>query len=199
MSARVAALPALRRGLAVAAVTAVVTADPAAADRPDLRVDVEPAAYVLRGYSVHLRVATPWHPRLVAGVGAYGFDMPSLLIDLAPGNRDEAWDVRLSLGTNVFFDYFLGAHADHGWLAGAQLGVQHYRIRHGGDEQTVVTLLVLARVGYEWHPFAQGFYLFPWLGAAIGPVIGGQTMVGGDTYDVAPVVPYGAVELGWRF
>jgi hypothetical protein len=171
----------------------------AAAERPVLRVDVEPAAYVLRGYSVHLRATNPWVPRLVGGVGAYGFDMPRMLVDVAAGNRDEPWSVRLVVGANVFADYFFGAHADHGWLAGAQLGVQHYRVRRAGEEGRVDTLLLMARVGYEWHPWRQGFYLFPWLGAALGPVLGDVPAVDGDAYDVAPVVPYGAVELGWRF
>jgi len=180
-------------------VFSIAIAAPARAERPDLRVDVEPVAYVLRGFSVHGRLALPWQPRLVAGVGAYGFDMPALMVDLAPGNRDEDWDVRLFLGTNVFADYFFGARRDEGWLAGGQLGVQHFRVRHEGDEQTVVTLVVMARVGYEWHPWPRGFYFFPWLGAVYEPVIGGERSVAGDLYDVPPVLPYGAVELGWRF
>jgi len=114
-------------------------------------------------------------------------------------NRDEAWAVRLVVGGNVFFDHFFGRHVDHGWLAGAQLGVQRYRVRHAGDDQRVSTLLVMARVGYEWHPWRRGFYVFPWLGAALGPALGEAPTVGGEVYALAPVVPYGAVELGWRF
>jgi len=183
----------------VAIVIVVVMAAPAHAERPDLRVDVEPVAYVLRGYSVHLRVALPWQPRLVAGIGAYGFDMPDLMVDLAPANRDEDWDVRLLVGSNLFADYFFGAHPDHGWLAGAQIGAQRFRVRHEGDEGAVDTLVLMARVGYEWHPWPRGFYLFPWLGAVYQPVIGGDRQVGGDEYAVPPIVPYGAIELGWRF
>ncbi len=179
---------------------ALLAARPARAERPDLRIDAEPVAYLLRGYSVHLRVALPWKPRLVAGIGAYGFDWPRGLVDLAPGNRGEAWDVRLFLGSNLFADYFFGARPRDGWFAGGQIGVQHFRVRHAGDEQTVVTLIVMARAGYEWHPWpARGFYLLPWLGGAYGPVIGGEQEVGGDRYEVPPVVPYAAVELGWRF
>jgi hypothetical protein len=181
-------------------VIALAVAAPARADRPDLRVDAEPVAYVLRGYSIHLRVATPWQPRLIAGVGAYGFDYPRMLVELAPGNRDEPWDVRLVVGTNLFADYFFGRRARDGWFAGGQLGVQRFRVRRGGDEAVVVTGIVMARAGYEWHPWrARGFYLLPWLGAAYGPVLGEAAELDGDRYQVAPVVPYGAVELGWRF
>ena len=187
----------------VVAAALLAAAGTAHAERPDLRVDVEPAAYVLRGYSVHLRAALPWQPRLVAGLGAYGFDMPQLLVDLAPGNRDEDWDVRLFLGTNVFADYFFGASARDGWLAGGQFGFQHFDVTHAGETQTVVTLLLMARVGYEWHPWrtggGRGFYLFPWLGAGYTPAIGGDDDFGDDTYEVPIVTPYGAVELGWRF
>jgi hypothetical protein len=186
----------MKRALVAAAVLAL--AGTARAERPDLRVDVEPAAYVLRGFSVHLRAAVPWQPRLVAGLGAYGFDMPRLLVDLAPGNRDEDWDVRLFLGSNVFADYFFGESPRDGWLAGGQIGIQHFRARLAGEEEVVVTLVFMARVGYEWHPWARsGFYLFPWLGAAYAPEIDRE---GDDLgYETPPVTPYGAVELGWRF
>jgi hypothetical protein len=186
----------VKRALVAALVLAA--AGTARAERPDLRVDVEPAAYVLRGFSVHLRAAVPWQPRLVAGLGAYGFDMPQMLVDLAAGNRDEDWDVRLFLGTNVFADYFFGASPREGWLAGGQIGLQHFRAERDAQEEIVVTLVFMARVGYEWHPWeTSGFYLFPWLGAAYTPEI---DRTGDDLgYETPAVTPYGAVELGWRF
>jgi hypothetical protein len=174
----------------------------AAAAGIDLRVDVEPVAYVLRGYSVHLRATIPGARRLVAGVGVYGFDLPGQLVDLAEDNRGEPWDVRLVVGYNVFVDGFFGASADHGWEAGLQLGMQHYRARNaeaGSGDARFANLIVLGRVGYEWHPWPRGFYLFPWLGLAYTTTVSGKTTLGDDDYAVAPLVLYGAVELGWRF
>jgi hypothetical protein len=192
--------------LSASPVTAHAAPTSAGSDAPaaglQFRVDVEPAAYVLRGFSAHLRLALPPIPRLVAGVGAYGFDLPALLVDLDADNRDEPWDVRLDLGYNVFFDYFFGRHADHGWEAGAQVGLQHYRASNpeaGPEDAHFTNLLLLARVGYEWHPWALGFYFFPWLGAGYTVQVGGDTAVGAEAYAVSPFVPYGAVELGWRF
>jgi hypothetical protein len=170
--------------------------------RPQLRVDVEPVAYILRGYSVHLRVALPPMPRLVAGLGLYGFDLPSALVELDADNRDEPWDVRLTLGYNAFVDYFFGGAADHGWEAGAQIGLQRYRAENpdaGAGAAHFTNLLLLTRVGYEWHPWRLGFYFFPWLGVGYTREVDGDTRVGDQRYGVSPLVPYGAVELGWRF
>ena len=90
-----------------------------------------------------------------------------------------------------------------GWLVGAQIGLQHHRVRNPlmapGEEARYVNLLLLARLGYEWHPRSWPFYLFPWLGAALTPKVGGESQVGAEEYDVPIVMPYGAVELGWRF
>src|SRR5690349_19062736 len=105
--------------LAVVAIrggTAVADDDPL-----HVRIDVEPAAYVLRGYSAHLKLSPPAIPRLVVGVGAYGFDVPRVMVDLGAGNRDEAWDARLVVGGGVSVDGFFGRHRDRGWIAGGQL------------------------------------------------------------------------------
>jgi hypothetical protein len=186
--------------LAVVIVLGAIFGSAARADDDPLhvRIDVEPAAYVLRGYSAHVKLSPPAIPRLVVGVGAYGFDVPRLMVDLGAGNKDEAWDARLVVGGGVSVDGFFGHHRDHGWIAGGQIGAQRYRVRLDGDEASYTTLLLLGRVGYEWHPWGRNFYFFPWLAAAFTPQIGGETRAGGDDYDTISVVPYGAVELGWQ-
>src|SRR6185312_10977374 len=60
------------------------------------RVDVEPAAFVLRGYSVHLGVEPPRAPGWIFSAGAYGFDVPQLL-------TPDDWDARV-FGAGVFAD-----------------------------------------------------------------------------------------------
>ena len=188
--------------LALSLAAAPASADDGASAGVQLRVDVEPAAYVLRGYSAHLRVSLPQVRRLVVGTGAYGFDVPSLMVDLAPDNRGEDWDVRLVVGYNVFFDYFFAGQKTQGWEAGFQLGLQHYRARNpaaGDGDARFINAIALGRVGYEWHPWSVGFYFFPWLGLAYTTTVSGEARVGAEPYDVFPILPYGAVELGWRF
>jgi hypothetical protein len=173
-------------------VIAVVVAGALATWHP--RIVVEPAAWVLHGYSVHVGATPPAAPRLVLSAGAYAFDVPSALVDLGSGNEGEAWDVRLFLGYGVFADYFVGRDVDRGWVVGAQLGAQHYQATLGTDESRFVSGLVLARAGYEWHPWGYGGYLFPWVGAAFTVRVAGDP----GAYDTIPVQPYAAIDLGWR-
>ena len=153
------------------------------------RVDIEPAAWFLHGYSVHVGAQPPAAPRLLLSAGAYAFDVPQLLVDLASGNQDEPWDVRLFLGYGVFAEYFFG-----NWLVGGQIGMQHTEATLGADANRFASLLVLARAGYEWHPWGYGGYIFPWVGAAFTQKVAGDT----GAYDTLPVIPYLTVDIGWR-
>ena len=165
----------------------------------DVRVDVEPAAYVLRGYSIHLASTLPMAPRVTVGATLYGFDVPGLLVGL--GHNDEsAWDVRLRIGYGVFADAFLDPSRRDGWLVGAQIGLQQYRARGTApatSDAIFTNVMILVRAGYEWHPWArhEGAYLMPWTGAAYTRTVSGDP----GLYDVFPVLPYAACDLGWRF
>ncbi|MCA9673605.1 MAG: hypothetical protein H6709_11935 [Kofleriaceae bacterium] len=187
----------LRAALAIVPAAVVVGAlapAPARAEPWHPRLDIEPAAWLLGGYSVHVGVTPPAEPRLVLSAGAYAFDVPSALVDLASGNRDQGWDVRLYLGYGAFADYFVGAAPDRGWVVGAQLGAQHTEATLDGEAYRFVSALILLRAGYEWHPTREGLFVFPWLGAAITRAIAGDA----GPYDTIPVTPYAAIDLGWR-
>jgi hypothetical protein len=57
-------------------------------------------------------------------------------------------------------------------------------------------VMALVRAGYEWHPRdGSGGYLMPWIGAAYTRPVSGDP----GAYHVFPVLPYAAVDLGWRF
>ncbi len=146
------------------------------------RVDVEPAAYVLRGFSIHLGAE---RGRWLFSGGPYGFDLPALL--------SRGWDARLVIGASAFADRFLGAPG-RGWVIGGGLGAQRYRATKGGATSHATTLFAIVRGGYEWHPWGRGFYLFPWAGAALTPKVAGD----GD-FAPYPVQPYAACDLGWRW
>ncbi len=160
----------------------------------DLRVDVEPAAWILRGYSIHLASTLPRAPRVVIGLTLYGFDVPRVLVGLGGDNRGDDWDVRLRVGYGVFADAYVD-QPRQGWLVGGQLGFQQYRARSAADDAIFTDVVALVRAGYEWHPGGRGGYLMPWVGAAYTTTISGDP----GAYRVFPVLPYAAVDLGWRF
>lgn len=173
---------------------ALVAAAASGARGEDVRVDVEPAAWILSGYSIHLASTVPRAPRVTIGGTLYGFDVPGMLVALGD-NRADDWDVRLRVGYGVFADAFLADRRD-GWLAGVQIGLQQYRARGPGTDAVFTDVMALVRIAYEWHPVtASGAYLMPWIGAAYTRTVSGDP----GAYDVFPVLPYAAVDLGWRF
>lgn len=188
------------RSLVVAAF--LVTVPTSATAEPQIFVETDPATFALRGFSAHLRVAPASRPRWVVGVGAYALDLPPPMVELAPSNRDEGWDVRFEIGYGLFVDRFLRAPGE-GPFAGFQVAMQHLRIRNerlAAEDARAANLLVMPRVGYLWRPFdGAGLYFNGWLGVGVTGVVAGDTMVGAERYRVLPVIPYAAVHVGWSF
>jgi hypothetical protein len=185
--------------------TLVAIAQPAlAAVEPRVYVEADPATFALGGFSAHLRVApSSASPRWTVGLGVYALDLPRLMVDLVPANRNEGWDVRLGLGYGLFVDRRLSSGAgDQGLYAGIQLAAQHLRVRNprlGADSAHSVNWLVMPRLGYLLRPFGAGFYLLGWLGLGATGRLTGDTRVGSSTYEVFPVIAYAALHLGWSF
>jgi hypothetical protein len=59
--------------------------------------------------------------------------------------------------------------------------------------------LLMARVGYQWFPTRHGFYVMPWLGLGASAALSGERTVGGERYNVSPVIAFATLHTGWRF
>lgn len=195
----------------VLAIAAGITLAPRPACAADERAspvsaEIDPATFLLRGYSAHVRLAPRSWPRWTVGVGVYALDLPAAMVDLVPANRAEDWQVRLRLGYGLFVDRLLwrraGGQPDEGVLAGVQIAAQHFRVRNdrlGPESAKMVNWLLMPRIGYLLRPFAARFYLLGWLGLGGTGRISGDARVGADSYQVFPVIAFAAVHLGWSF
>ncbi len=165
---------------------------------PHLHLETDPATFAFSGFAAHARLS-PERSHWSVGLGAYALDFPDLLVNANPNNADEDWEVRLSLGAGAFVDYYLHAEP-RGWFFGAQLAIQRFHYERAGvpGEADGSNLLLMPRTGYTWFPFDRGLYLMPWFGLGVTAPIGGSSSVGGEKYDVFPVIPYGALHVGWQ-
>lgn len=171
-------------------------ASPARADT-SLLLETDPSTFAFRGYAAHARIA-PGAGHVALGGGIYALDFPKPLVDLNGKNRGEGWDVRLEVGGALFADYYLRPHAE-GWFVGAELALQRYRYaRDGAPGAHATNVVVMPRAGYQWRPFHAGFYVMPWAGLGVQGKVAGTETVGNQKYDVFPLVPYGALHLGWQ-
>ena len=174
-----------------------------AADADSLfSLEVDPATFFLKGYSLHFRftpsnsAAAHW----VFGLGIYALEFPDPLRDLVVNNSDDNLDLKLTHGYGLFSEYYLRPDR-RGWFLGGQLALTQYDLHNPskGSDAHYTTLLIMPRAGYRWFPFQNGFYLLPWIGVGYNPKVSGGTTVGDKTYHLSPILPFATLHLGYQF
>jgi hypothetical protein len=177
---------------AMLAALAVLAAAPA---RAEVLVETDPSTFVLGGFAAHVRAAPASTPRWTYGLGVYALDLPAPMVDLDAADRGHGWSVRYRLAYGVFVDRYLGARRDAGPFVGLQLALHHVRAARPGERDLFVDGLAMPRLGYTWFPGVGQLYVMGWLGVGATAPLAGQT----GTYDVFPVIAFGAIHVGWRF
>lgn len=181
---------------------AVPAQDARGQSQPFLSVETDPATFAFGGYALHLRGAPAASSHWVFGLGAYAMNFPNLFVDVNPKNRDEGWEVRLQRGWGFFTEYYFDPRR-RGWYVGGQLAAQRFHVRNEAapDEKGRFTnVLIMGQAGYRWYPFASHtLYVQPWAGLGYTSPVSGDRRAGGERYDVAPIIPFLTVHLGYEF
>jgi len=165
-------------------------------------LETDPSTFAFNGYALHLRIAPAASRHWVLGAGVYALDLPNAMVDLDAANRGQGWKVRLDHGLGLFAEYFFDP-ARKGWLVGTQLAVQQYRVTNSnspGSSARFTNTLLMVHAGYRWYPGEnRRWYVQPWMGVGYSNKISGQTTVGTRTYDVAPLMLFATVHIGYTF
>ncbi len=167
---------------------------PDAPPRPELTawpkadVEVDPTAYVLDGYSLHVGIASG-HLRL--DLGAYAIAIPEAI----HGNADfklsaSGYGAKLQC-------YFSERRA--GGFVGVDSGFIRTLARRQGSDLAAQDDAVSAGVNAGWRfNIVSGFYATPWLGVSYS--FGSEDIeLGGETYEANPWTLFPAVHLGYAF
>lgn len=167
------------------------TADAAPAAQPSrlhLDVEIDPTAYVLRGYSLHVGVG--WR-RLRVDLGAYAMDMPEFM----HGNPD--FDISFH-GFGVKAQLFPFAE-QRGLFVGVDTGVAMPLAQRRGTDLARVGLQVSLGVHAGWRfPIIGGLYVTPWIGVSYSFNAEDVTLAN-RTYTNNPITVFPAVHIGYRF
>lgn len=167
-----------------------VVAHGVAAAEPPVRGDVEvdPTAYVLSGYSVHVGVG--W-TRLRVDLGAFAIAVPRFV----HGNDGFSSSVD---GLGVKLQYFPFAE-EHGGFVGVDAGFNRQLIRLDGTDLAAreEQLSLGAHVGWRFE-IGPSFYATPWIGLSYGFNVHDVTL-NGQTFRQGPWTVFPAVHLGYRF
>jgi hypothetical protein len=161
-----------------------------AAASPGLRGDVEidPTAYALAGYSLHVGVA---HGHLRFDLGNFAMALPQVV------HGDDGFDVAFD-GFGAKVQYFRRGD-QRGWFAGVDGGVVRVRARRQGTDLAVTDRQVQLGVqaGYRFA-LPAGFYASTWLG--VGHAFSADDVtLAGATYEAMSLTVFPAVHLGYRF
>jgi hypothetical protein len=163
-------------------------ADPRAQSGLHADAEVDPTAYALDGYSLHVGIG---YRRVRVDVGAYAMAIPSFV----HGNDD--FDVAFDgYGAKVQyfpFDEQLGA------FIGIDGGVTRVQVQRRGTDlarrDTQVGVGVDA--GYRFD-LGAGFHATPWLGVGYSFGTDDATLAG-KTFESSKVTVFPAVHVGYRF
>jgi hypothetical protein len=166
-----------------------------------LSLEIDPATFILRGYSFHVRYQPMFSERFLIGVGTYAFDMPQALVNMNGMNKDEGWKVKVRNAYSLYGELFF-TKANHGWFIGEQVGFQRFRVSNNKEATGLAKfncLVLMTYLGYSWHPYKGSFYIKPWLGLGYTSRVDGTNTVGSMRYDVAPLTAFFTFHIGYSF
>lgn len=173
--------------LAAGVVAFLLLAAPAPASA-QIEVEVDPMAYAMEGFSLHLA----WLLGPVRmNVGTFGIRVPEVV------HGNEGWTNTMR-GIGVKVDYVGDSRA--GLFAGVEGGVMRmkYDLAASSSHETRAVVGMGARAGYRSFIGSRGLYLAPWVG--IGYNMNGDPVhVDGAEFERSALSVFPTIHVGWRF
>lgn len=165
-----------------------VAAPAAPPSRVHLDVEIDPTAYILRGYSLHVGIG--WR-RLRVDLGAYAMAMPEFM----HGNPD--FDVSFH-GFGVKAQFFPLAE-QRGLFVGVDTGLAMPLVQRRDTDlaRRGLQVSVGAHIGWRF-PIIAGLYVTPWVGVSYSFNAEDVTLAN-RTYTNNPITVFPAVHIGYRF
>lgn len=175
----------------VAAVLLLASAGPAQAQQAPRHLDleVEPLAYAFGGAGGHVAVqAGNWKYE----VEVFGLEIPESL------HGNDGFEAS-PLGVELHFERYFG-DGPGGFYVGPEAGIVQLDVTHraSGTSEQRVRYSVGVRGGYQWYPGLGNLYISPVVGVSY--TLNSEAItIGEDTFEAAPVGPWGTVGIGWSF
>jgi hypothetical protein len=170
-------------------------------NRTLISIETDPSTFAFNGYAMHVRIKPKNSKHLVVGAGTYALDLPSVLVNMNDENQDKGWNVRINSAYSLFSEYYF-KEANYKWFVGLQAGIQNYKNTNenlANKESKYSNLLIMPSIGYNWYPFKFPLYVKPWFGLGYTSKISGVNHIDNSTYDIAPLVPFLTLHVGYTF
>ena len=169
----------------------LVSAGPVQAQKDARHVDleVEPLAYAFGGAGGHVAYqAGSWKYE----VEVFGLEIPESL------HGNDGFTAS-PLGAELHFERFFSEEPG-GFYAGPEAGFVRLDLTHeaSGASEQHTRYSIGVRGGYQWYTGLGNLYLSPVVGVSY-TLNGESVSLGGDTFESAPIGPWGTVGIGWSF
>ncbi|WP_046244361.1 hypothetical protein [Hymenobacter terrenus] len=162
-------------------------------------VEIDPSTYIFKGYSGNLSYQL--NERWLIGAATFSLEFPNVLVKLAIDPGPGSTTLKLKSGYTAFLHRSLSADRS-AFFVGLQTGVSNFKLsddRVAGQTRKYTAGLFIPRFGYKYYVGQSNFYLMPWAGLTYVYVDDKTQRLGGLSYDVKPLLPFGAVHLGYSF
>lgn len=171
--------------IALATLVVAALSTPAAAQ---VEVEVDPIAYALRGYSVHVAKVLG---RTRVDAGVFGLEVPTAF------HGNDGWNSSMR-GVGMKWDY-VGASSD-GFFAGLDGGYARgaYTFDATGTTEKRDIIGLGVRGGYRYSIGRRGLFISPWASVSYN-LDGDDVRVGSATFKRRKIELFPTVHLGWRF
>lgn len=129
-----------------------------------LSIEIDPAPFILGGYSFSLKYAPKSLPKTAFMASVYGSEFPNSMMNST--NKDNGWtDLKLETSYAVFAEFYLN-NKRRGFYYGPSVFLYNKSVELASTNQEAKfkTIYPNIRAGYIWYPFkAVDLYLNPWL------------------------------------
>lgn len=171
----------------------------ASSARADVTVhaEVDPLPFANGGYGAQVGIRHPALHGVRIAVASFSLHVPDPLSQIG-GN--EGFDLRVRPSGALYALYYFRP-GRNGFSVGGSLRYLRLRYEHDdlpGERATTRELSPELIVGYQWHPFKNGFYLQPWLALGVTLIRDGDPIVDDREYDTMPVSPFFTVNIGYE-
>lgn len=162
-----------------------------------LHAEVDPLPFANGGYGGQLGIRHPALRGVRIAAASFALHVPDVLSQIG-GN--DGFDQRVRPSGALYVLYYFRPGRD-GFSVGGSLRYLRLRYEHDdlpGDRADTRELSPELIVGYQWHPFNNGFYLQPWFALGVTLVRDGDPIVGDREYEPLPVSPFFTVNIGYE-
>jgi hypothetical protein len=172
--------------------------DASAGEAVRLHVELDPLTFANGGYGGQIGIRHPALHGVRVAIASFSLHVPDLLSQVG-GN--DGFDLRVRPSGALYALYYLRAAGQDGFAVGGSLRYLRLRYEHDdvpGERADTSELSPEAIIGYQWHPFHNGFYVQPWLALGVTVARSGEPVVGSRRYDPLPIQPFFTVNIGWE-